>query len=293
MAWPGEAFRMPTDATTAEFVPVIYSTKVINHVRSNLIAVQVCNTSWKEQMAKGDQILIPVMSTTSARDVDPQTDLLSAALSKGFGETRETLTIGFWKENPLTIDDSTATQTQVPNLLDIMADNAAYGLEKAIDIEVNELFDDCTNTWAGSDGQTFSDDLFITLQEGLDEGDVPRQNRSLVGDPSMVADIYKIDKFMSYDYSKKPFTTDAYVGTLPAYNVPVFVSNNLENATTGNYGILLHREAIGVVIQSAPKVERWREPKFHADVVNISAFFGVAVLRATFGAEFYTRKKSA
>lgn len=291
MAWPSEAFRMPTDATSAEFVPVIYSTKVINHVRSNLIAVQVCNTTWKAQLSKGDELKIPVMSSTSAGNVDPQSSNLATALAKGWGEANTGITISYWKENPISIDDSTATQTQVAGLLDIMASNAAYGLEVAIDTVVNELFNDCTSTWAGSDGQQFSDDLFITLQEGLDEGDVPRANRSLVGDPSMVADIYKIDKFMSFDYSNRPFTTDAYVGTLPAYNVPVFVSTNLENATTGNYGILLHRDAIGVAIQSEPKVERWREPQYHADVVNISAFFGAAVLRSTFGAEFFTRKK--
>jgi len=176
-------------------------------------------------------------------------------------------------------------------LMDIMAGNAAYGLEKAIDTTVNTLFQSLTDTWAGSDGQTFTDDIFISLQEGLDEGDVPRANRSLVGDPSMVADIYKIDKFMSYDYSKRPFETDAYVGTLPAYNVPVFVSNNLSNTTTGAYGALLHRDAIGVVIQSDLKVERFRVPWQHSDGVNVSAFYGCAVLRSTFGVEFFTRKK--
>lgn len=290
MGWPAEAYRIPSDATTAEFVPVIYSTKVINHVRSNLVAVAVCNTSWKEQMAKGDQIIIPVMSTMAATSVSPLTSFLAAAAIKGFGEGNASISIGYWKENPVMIDDSTAGQTQIAGLLDIVADNAAYGLEAAIDTDVHLLFDDCTDTWIGSDGQTFTDDLFITLQEGLDEGDVPRVNRSLVGDPSMIADIYKIDKFMSMDYSKRPFTTDAYRGTLPAYNVPVFCSNNLQDATTGHFGILLHRDAIGVVLQSNMRVERFRVPDQHSDCINISCFYGCAVLQTTFGAEFYTRK---
>lgn len=291
MAWPDEAYRMPTDAETAEFIPVIYSSKVIDHVRSNLVAVKVCNTTWKAQLAKGDQLQIPIMSTTAATDVDPQTSFLATADAKGWGETCGTINIEYWKENPIMIDDSTAAQTQVAGLMDIMASNAAYGLEAAIDTTVNTLFASCTGTWAGADGQTFTDDLFINLMEGLDEGDVPRAQRSLVGDPSMVADIYKIDKFMSYDYSTKPFETDAYVGTLPAYHVPVFVSNNLYAATTGAYGILLHKDAIGVVIQSDLKVERFRVPWQHSDGINVSAFYGCAVLRATFGAEFYTRRK--
>ena len=291
MAWPDEAYRMPTDAESGEFIPVIYSTKVINHVRSNLVAVQVCNTTWKAQLAKGDQLQIPIMSTTAATDVDPQSSFLSTADAKGWAEAPGTINIEYWKENPIMIDDSTAAQTQVAGLMDIMAGNAAYGLEKAIDTTVNTLFQGLTDTWAGSDGQTFTDDFFIILQEGLDEADVPRSDRSLVGDPSMVADIYKIDKFMSMDYSKRPFVTDGYVGTLPAYNVPVFVSNNLSSTTTGAYGALLHREAIGVVIQSDLKVERFRVPWQHSDGVNVSAFYGCAVLRSEFGVEFFTRKK--
>jgi hypothetical protein len=189
------------------------------------------------------------------------------------------------------IDDSTALQTNVADLLDIAASNAAYALDKAIDTTVNTLFASLTNTWAGNDGQTFSDDILINLMEGLDEADVPRTDRALIVDPSCVADVYKIDKFMSYDYSKTVFTTDAYIGKVNTYNLPLFVTNNLYGSSTGAYGALLHRDAIGVVIQSEPKVEKWREPTIHSDVVNISCIYGADVVRSTFGAYFYTRKK--
>lgn len=293
MAWPSEAQRIPTDATTAKFVHEVYSTKVINHVRSNLIAVSVCNTTWRDQLAKGNLVYIPVMSTYAASDVDPSsTTAVLTAASRGWGETAESITIAYWKENPVMIDDSTALQVDVADLLNIAADNAAYGLEEAIDTTVNTLFATLTATWAGSDAQTFSDDILINLMEGLDEASVPRVDRSLVVDPSCVADIYKIDKFMTYDYSKTVFTTDGYLGKINTYNLPLFVTNNLYAASnTGAYGALLHKDAIGVVIQSAPKVERWREPTRHSDVVNISAFYGADIVRSTFGAFFYTRKK--
>jgi hypothetical protein len=292
--WPAEAGRIPTDATTAKFVTEVFSSKVINHVRSNLVAVAVCNTTWKEQLAKGNMLYIPVMSTYTASDVDVTTSLITtqaAVTNAAWGETAEELTIAYWKECPVMIDDSTALQTNVPNLLDIAAGNAAYALEAAIDTTVNTLFQSLTSDWAGSDGQTFSDDILINLMEGLDEADVPRRDRALVVDPSVVADVYKIDKFMSYDYSKTVFTTDAYIGKVNTYNLPMFVSNNLSNTTTGAYGALLHRDAIGVAIQSDPKVEKWREPSLHSDVINVSAIYGADVLRSTFGAYFYTRKK--
>jgi len=289
MAWPTD--RKPTDALTAEFVPQIWSARVINHVRSNLVALQVCDTTWKEVLAKGDKVWIPVMTTLAASDVDVTTAATLTAASRAFGTTAEYIEIAYWKENPVMIDDSSAVQTHVGGLLDKAADNAAYGLEKAIDTTANTLFQSLTNTWLGTDGQTFTDDLYISLIEGLDEADVPRKDRSLVVDPSTIADIYKIDKFMTFDYSKSPFTTEGYVGRINAYQTPVYITNNLSATTTGAYGALLHKEAIGVVLQSEMKVEKWREPTRHSDVINISCFYGADVLRSTFGAQFYTRKK--
>lgn len=290
MAWPQEAYRMPVLPLTGELVPQMYSTQVINHVRSNLVCVAAFNTTWREQLTKGDIVYIPVLIAQNAGDVNPQASFLGTADAKAFTTAPVTISIEYWKENPIMIDDSTAAQTHIKNIFAVAASNAEYGLLVAIDHQVHELIDNLTTTWAGSDGQTFTDDLFIEMQEGLDEADVPRMDRSLICDPSTIADIYKIDKFMSYDYSKSPFTTDAYRGTIPAYNAPVFVSNELKDATTGHYGCLAHRDAIGIAIQSAPKVEAFRVPEQHADAVNISAFFGCAVLRQSFGATFYTRK---
>ena len=291
MAWPDDAYRTPTDVLAGELVPEIWSARVINHVRSNLVAINVCNTQWKDQLAKGDKVWIPVMSTLAASDVDPaSTTAVLTAASRGVAESATYITIDEWIENPVMIDDSSALQTHIPSLLELVADNCAYGLEEAIDTVVNTLFQSLTNTWIGADGQTFTDDIFINLIEGLDEADVPRRDRALVVDPSVVADIYKIDKFMSFDYSKNPFATEGYVGRINAYQTPVYITNNLSTASTGAYGALLHKDAIGVVLQSGVKVEKWREPTRHANVVNASCFYGCAVLRSTFGAQFYTRK---
>ncbi len=289
MAWPDEAYRMPVDATTSKFLPVLYSSKVINHVRANLVAVATSDVTWKDQLAKGTSVYIPVMTTLSPMDVDPQTSFLATADAKSFGTTNESISIAYWKGNPVMIDDSTKLQSQVPNLLELAADNAAFGLEKAIDTTVNTLYSSLTTTWQGTDGQTFSDNILIALMEGLDEADVPRQDRSLIGDPSMIADIYKIDKFMSYDYNQTVFTTDAFRGKINSYNLPVFCTNNLVDAGVGNSGALLQKQAIGVVIQREPKVEAFRVPEQYSDCINISCIYGADVVRVTFGACFYTR----
>ena len=295
MAWPTD--RRPDDALTGEFVPQVWSARVINHVRSYLVSMNVVNTTWKAELAKGDKVWIPVMTELTAYDVDTTTTAVINNMNTTLGTTAEFITIDHWKEVPVQIDDSTAKQTQVGNYLAIGANNASYALEKAIDAQVHALFSGLGTT-QGADGQTFTDDILIAYMQTLDEADVPRENRSLVGDPSMLADIYKIDKFMSFDYSQAPLGQDGktvagtggFAGNIVAYKLPVFITNRLTAATTGNYGCLLHKDAIGLAIQSAPSAEKYRAHAAHSDIVNISAFWGEDELRDTFGVNFYTRK---
>ena len=126
--------------------------------------------------------------------------------------------------------------------------------------------------------------------EGLDEADIP-ESRAMVCDPSTIADMRKIDKFMTFDYTTSPLRLAGYRGRIDAYGLPVFMTNNLTAATTGNYGAILAKEAIGLIVQSPMDVEKWREPLRHSWIVNTSGFYGVDVLRASpSGAYFYTRK---
>ena len=290
MAWPTD--RRPSDALTGEFVPEIWSAKIINHVRTNLPCIDVVDVSWRASLAKGDVLHIPVLTTLTASVVDTTvTAAISGNVQTTFGTTAESLTIDKWYEVPVQIDDSTRRQTHVPTLLEKAADNGAYAIEKVIDTDVNGLFSALSGSSVyGADGQTFSDDILIALMEVLDEASVSRELRSLVGDPSTLADCYKIDKFMSYDYSKTPMGGQGgYRGRIVAYDLPLFVTNNLTAATTGSYGVLIQKEAIGLAIQDPMDVKKARVESAASDLIYIRAMWGADELRDTFGKSFYTR----
>jgi len=286
MTWPTD--RSPTDILTDEGVPEIWSSKVLEHTRSGLVALQVCNSTWGSELKIGDKLYIPVMKELTTSDVDVTSDAVLTAARREFFVDDVTVTIDTWKEVPVMIDDSSKTQTQLPNLLEQRAKDAAYAYRKMLDAAVTASFSSLTATWAGTDGQTFTDDLLIDIMEGLDEADIP-EDRSLVGDPSVIADMRKIDKFMSFDYSTNPLRAAGYRGRIDAYNLPVFYTNNLTALSVGNYCAVLHRDAIGLGLQQPMDVEAWREGRRHSDVINTSGFFGVDVLRSTFGAYFYSR----
>lgn len=288
MAWPAD--RRPSDALTGELVPEIWSAKVINHLRAYLVADQVISTDWQPLLAKGDKLNIPVLAALTGAAVDVTADGVLTNMNTTFTTTAETITIDTWWEVPVQVDDSTARQTQVPGLLEKAADNAAFAWRKKLDSDVCAMFSSLRSTWAGSDGQTFTDDLLLSIMEGLDEADIPEE-RALVCDPSSIADMRKIDKFMTFDYSTNPLRMAGYRGRIDAYGLPVYMTNQLTIAVTGNYGAVLHKEAIGLIVQSPMDVEKWREPRRHSWIINTSGFYGVDALRASpSGAYFYTRK---
>ena len=278
--WPSS--RYPSSAESYEYIPQQWSARVIDAVKSNLVCVGAIDTTWREELKIGDKVWIPVGSSLSTSDVDVTGDL---SPNTDFGATVESITIDTWKQCPVQIDDGTKMQTQVRDLVAKLGDRAGYEIAKAIDTDVNTLFASLTTTWRGSDGQTFSDDLLIALMEGLDEAEVPRTERSLITDPSGIADMYKIDKFVHKDYNQ---TLTGEIGRTP-YGDPILVTNNLATAGTGNNGALIHREAIGLVLQMPPKVENFRWGLRHSDIINITYIYGSDILRVTFGVTFYTR----
>ena len=164
MAWPTD--RRPDDALTAEFVAEIWSARVIPAVKSNLVCVGVVDTSWQDQLARGDVMHIPVMTSLTASVVDTTvTAAINATnVQTTFGTTAETLTIDKWYEVPVQIDDSTKLQTQVPMLLEKAAERGAYEIAKVMDTDVNSMFSGLggySTSAYGSDGQAFTDDILI------------------------------------------------------------------------------------------------------------------------------------
>jgi len=241
-----------------------------------------------------------VSTTISTSTVDPTTTnkIPSSGVTTTFTTTTASISIDRWDQAIIQIDDSVKVQTQAPAFYAQKASDAAYAIEKVVDTSVNTLFASLASAVYGSDGQTFTDDILVAMMEVLDEADVPRSDRAIIADPSMLADCYKIDKFMSYDYGKNPLGhipseagTGGYRGTIVAYNLPLYITNNLvAPASAGAYGALLHKDAIGLVIQSAPSIEKDRSAAAASDLLYVRCLSGDAIVRDTFGYCFYTRK---
>jgi hypothetical protein len=283
------AYNSGTDPTLAElidrkFVPEIFGKTVHMHTMSNLVCADAFTHVFEKNLTKGTKVWIPVMTEISTTQVTPGTQPTAQDAST----TAESITVDNWYE--ASVDASPLIKVQdAVGYLNQGAKAAAYAIKKAVDTDVAALFSSlASGSKYGSDGQTFTDDIFRGLVEDLDELDIPDDGRFLIGDASTKADMLDIEKFIQRDYVNGSPVTNGVFGEL--YGAKFMWTNNLASASTGNYGVYSHPDAIGVVIQMGPNVKyhdlSWKFQ--HMIICDIA--WGAEEIRDTFGKSFYTRK---
>jgi len=282
------AYNTGTAATlaeliTAKFIPEQFSLEVLQTATPTLVCADAFTHRFAKQLKRGYKVSIPVMSAVTTTEVTPGTEP-TAQDAKG---TAVSITIDHWYEATVNTSDLIDVE-QGPDYLDAAAIEAARGLAKKVDITVSSAFSTLNaSSVYGSDGQTFTDDIFIALVETLDEADVPDDGRFLIGDPSTRADLLKIDKFVRMDYINGAPTTNGKFGKI--YNSDVRITNNLTAYSVGNYGVYSHPDALGVVLQMPPRSRLfdlgW---KFEQKII-CDAAWGYGELRETWGLPYYTR----
>ena len=271
---------------TGKYVPEIFSKNVIVHTKSNLVIANAVNTEYRAELKFGSVVNIPLLSEVTTAEVTPGTE--STAIN-AVG-TPTSLTINKWRVAALEESEMMAIEDNV-GYLEKAAESCAYAIAKDVDTALGALFSTLSGSSVqGTDGQTLTDDIIIALMETLDEADVPDDgNRVLIADPSSKADLLKIDKFVRNDYVRNPVVATGQFGNI--YNLKVLITNNLTATTTGNYGVMMHKDALGLVIQQDPLTQRIPMPWVHKVKYQVKIIYGVAELRDTFGKAFYTRSK--
>jgi len=282
------AYDGGTDPTLAElisryWVPQVYSQEALVATKSHLVCANAFTHRFKKQLKRGHTVYIPVTANVSTTEVTPGTEPTAADAST----TGVTIAIDKWREATANISPLMEVE-ELADYLQAATVEIAYALDKHVDTTVGALFSTLNGSSVqGSDGQTFTDEIFRTLIQDMDENDVPDEGRFIIGDPSTKNDMLGIDKFVRQDYINGSPTSNGRFGQL--YNATVYITNNLTAASTGNYGVYAHPDAIGVVIQMGPNMKyhdlSW---KFKHQITGDIAY-GAAELRDGFGEAFYTR----
>ena len=282
------AYNSGTDPTLAElisryWVPKIYSKQVIEHTKSKLVVAESVNHDYERELRFGDTVYIPCTTEPSTSDVTPGTALTASDVST----TGKSLSVDKWKGLVTEISEMAKIEDHVGYLAKT-ASSQSYAIAKVVDTALGALFSALANSSVyGADGQDLTDDIILALMQYLDEGDVPEDDRCIICDPSSKVDLLKIDKFVRNDYVRQPVIPRGQFGMI--YNMQVKITNNLTDAGTGNYGAMLHRDALALVMQKTPYSQMIVEPKYHRILFQTKVIYGVGELRDTFGRAFYTR----
>ncbi len=284
MAYDEDVGSVPTlaESITAKYVPEIFSKNVIMHTKSNLVIASRVNTDYRKELRVGYKAHIPLMSEVTDADVVPGT----APTPINILGSPTSIEVTEWKVAAVEEHDMQEIEDAV-GYLDKAAQSCAYRIAKRVDTALGALFAALGSSVYGSDGQTLTDDIILALMEYLDEGDVPEDDRCIILDPSSKVDLLKIDKFVRNDYVREPVVPTGKFGQI--YNMSVFITNNLAEASTGHYGVMMHRDALGLVIQENPRSQRIHIPQEFRTLYTVDVIYGVGSLRDTFGRPFYTR----
>ena len=278
--------RIPGTLDTNKFIPEMFAKDTLMAVKSKLVVVPVVNHSYEAALIKGDTLYITQSAHSDATEVtigtegvmsDPTTTALTLSVNQ------------YWEKN-IPIDYMSRRQSQV-DLEAIAREEASYSLYKKIDSTLCVLVSALNGgSVLGTDGSAVTDDVLIACVEKLDEADAPDENRVWVFDPSVKADLLKIDKFVRSDY----FASDVIpTGGFrkDVYGAPLLTTNNLTAVTsgTGSYAVYMHKDALAVVISENVGITLVDQPLKHQAVINATALWGVGELRDTFGVPIYTR----
>lgn len=193
--------------------------------------------------------------------------------------TDTTIVINKWKAVPADLVDIAGIQS----VLDWEAEFAdAFGkaISEQQDIDLLNLAQSATWTYALGGAVPFGDGLILQSQRTLDDAKIPKEDRHWVIAPVAESDILGIDKFVlanTTGFSKGLQVEGGRITGL--YGTDVTVTPLVNQTTNLRYNVLAHKEALGTVMQKNFTMEKFARVRFSQPYAG-SALYGVAQLRA-------------
>lgn len=284
-----------TPTTSAVFIPEVWSMKTLVATEKKLVAAKLVSRYDADVSSKGDVVHIPRISNFSAaRDKVSDTQITLDTVT----ESEATITINKHKYLAFALEDITAKQSAY-DLASYYTEKIGYGVANAVDTDVLGQYVNFTTTDVGSYISDISATTLVAAIQVLMNNDVPMTDRAFIIHSSQAAAMLDVDDFVKADFQgeyAKPTRVQTGVeseymyGTL--YGIPVYYSTNIPTTagtTTQAHNMLIHKEAIALAMQMAPRVQKQYSIRDMADIVTVDALYGVTTTRPDFGVEIRSR----
>ncbi|WP_431090315.1 P22 coat protein - protein 5 domain protein [Paenibacillus sp. 8b26] len=263
--------------TVQNFIPTIWSARLNESLKKNLVYGNVVNTDYEGEIkGQGSTVKINSIGAVTIGNYDKVAGISNP---QELDATQKTLVIDQAKYFNFQVDDVDAAQANV-NLLDGGIVEASYGLANVVDqylagfyTEVkaeNTMGNDTTPIVPTKDTAY---DLLIDLGVMMDENNVPETERFVVVPAWYYGLLLKDARF-----TKDPnIIRTGYVGDIDG--MTVYKSNNVPNTGGAKYKIIAgHKSAISFAGQ-VDSVEAFRPEKQFSDAVKGLQVFGAKCIK--------------
>lgn len=284
-----------TDTDLDVFIPEVWSDKINDYFKANLVAANFFLDMSSELAGGGDVIHIPNLSAMSAAT---KTNGSQVTLSSPT-ETDIDLTVDTWEEVSFLIEDREALQVKRSyGLQERYAKNAAYEMAEQLERAIFALFSGFSQSVGASTTDLADSEIRRAIQY-LDDANVPETERAFFISPAVFwGDVQNLDKFalaqnspVNDPTSRKPKAS--------LYGIPVYVTSLIPNVSgsSGYYNFLGHKEAIawasanprGASSPSSVRVQSNYIPEYLGTLVTADMLYGVVENRDNAGVRILTQ----
>ena len=288
--------------TSTNFLPAIYSKKVLNFFRKASVAEAITNTDYAGEISGyGDSVKVIKEPTITVYKYERGADVTETALT----DTEISLVVDTANAFKFVVDDIETSMSHV-NFKEVAASSAAYALRDAFDAGVlavafaglsasgpNHVLgadDDTTGTVVGTyDEASKSINLLINdpldvlahMARLLDEQNVPEEGRWVVAPPTFYEQLSQSgSKLLSVDFNAgQGSIRNGLVTSGKLRGFSMYKSNNIAATSAADGKILAGHMSAICTAQTITSTEVIRDPDSFGDICRGLHVYGVKVLR--------------
>lgn len=270
------------------FIPTIWSTKILQHMRDNLVYAGLVNRDYEGEITRrGSSVEVSMPGEVTIKDMPSRTSGGAKAIREidapeGMEVQKVTLLIDQEKYFNFGVDDVDKVQMNL-DLMNSYTESASYGFQSTIEKHVAEIMAKEAKLVLGSDEHPValtSENIYkqlIKMKVGLDKANVPPVGRFVVLPPEAEGLLLEDNKFV---YVGTSSSEDSLKNgkVFRACGFDIAISNNVP-VNDNKYKIIATYKGSTTFAQQLLETKAYSPEKGFGDALKGLVVFGAKVVR--------------
>lgn len=270
------------------FIPTIWSTKILQHMRDNLVYAGLVNRDYEGEITRrGSSVEVSMPGEVTIKDMPTRTHGDTKAIREidapeGMEVQKVTLLIDQEKYFNFGVDDVDKVQMNL-DLMNSYTESASYGFQSTIEKHVAEIMAKEAKLVLGSDEHPValtSENIYkqlIKMKVGLDKANVPPVGRFVVLPPEAEGLLLEDNKFV---YVGTSSSEDSLKNgkVFRACGFDIAISNNVP-VNDNKYKIIATYKGSTTFAQQLLETKAYSPEKGFGDALKGLVVFGAKVIR--------------